>query len=336
MKYTIYGSYEYFDNTSSDLSINLSQDQITESTNLPSDQIVTVGSTESTNLPSDQIAASGSTDLTNQVNSSKLANQLETTLNNYNSRLDKDVSLVLHYSFEADTAIYDDTTSIGFFYNLVDKTKCYGFMGSNFSNKANRNFINSMYYKIGTSSLELKSETKDILFVAPNVDGSGIQVESAPIKLTETGITVCFWIKSNTHGLETYLDMYTKSKNSFNIKANDTFLLFNCHSNETDNNKIYNEVEVNTLISKIRWRHITWVIKSDLTWEIYVNGLLMGIFKNQYYEYQDIDYLFFGITSGSNNLSSVNGYYDDFRIYTKVLSQLEINELVLKGNTEQT
>lgn len=319
MKYTVYGSYEHFSNIRSNLSINLSNQKNIINT-----------SSDTNNMPDTNSSP------TKLDDSSNIKEQIKTTLDNYNLRLDKDSSLVLHYSFETNTSVYDDITKVGFFYNLVDKNKCYGFMGSNFSNKPNRNFINLDYYKTGLSSLELNSETKDILFVAPCIDGSGIQLDKSPISLTETGITICFWIKSNSYGLETYLDLYTKSKNSFNIKALDTYLLFNCHSNETDNEKIYNEVNINSLISKIRWRHITWIINSDSSWEIYVNGILMGTFKNQYFEYQEIEYLFFGITSGSNNPISVNGYYDDFRIYTKALTSIEINELVSKGNTKQT
>lgn len=221
--------------------------------------------------------------------------------------LDSDnTNLVAHYKFDEGEEYTDSASGV---HNLID-------LGKTSSFSTNEKVFGKSAHESGT---EAKIQFTD-----------SIASQISEISST-TGITFSFWFNMNTSS-GAWASLF-----EFSNTENDTTLTnrIGISKNNTTNN-IWIGIKEDNVTTSItcgvvdnEWHHITWSIDNKGTWQVYFDGVNQypNKFKQipQIYNY-DYSYLFGNVQS-----SQTNGYIDDFRIYNKVLNQLEIHYLANKS-----
>jgi len=139
-----------------------------------------------------------------------------------------------------------------------------------------------------------------------------------------TGYTLSYWVYLFTSSLSSYQTIFSLGIGSYEYRT--------CFNGP--NNKLYviygSSVSPNAgrTLAYQTWMHVAITVdtlsKTSIT---YVNGILDETFVNNaifYNRGSAFDYNFFGKCSPGNNL---NGYLDDFKIFSSVLTQEEILRL---------
>ena len=93
-------------------------------------------------------------------------------------------------------------------------------------------------------------------------------------------------------------------------------------SNVSSQTNIYN-----TSINDSLWRHYTWTLQNNGTYQYYVNGEMVSTSSNNVYPSNMSRTSNFIGKSNNLSLSYFNGLVDDFRVYNRLLSSTEINTL---------
>lgn len=150
-----------------------------------------------------------------------------------------------------------------------------------------------------------------------NAQNTSIQQSQIPPKLISSELAFVFWFNTNQNNgtLFEFNNINTQSIISCSIADNKIKLKINT--------TIYT---VNFNVNDNIWRHIVWNIKSNATWDIYINNILIstninGIiptepFYNNNYLGKDV-----------NNTNYFTGGIADFRVYYNTLTNNEIYDL---------
>jgi hypothetical protein len=152
-----------------------------------------------------------------------------------------------------------------------------------------------------------------------------ISASLSPFQTNGDGITIAFWFKSDN--------------------SNDNSKIFDFGNGPIDdnisfgiqNNLIYCSVVVNGQLSNYSsfytvnvndntWRHVVWILQSN-TWSFYINGILINTRNNAIYPKSVLrKNIYFGKSNTSTD-PYFNGTLGDFRLYNRILSNVEINSL---------
>lgn len=150
-----------------------------------------------------------------------------------------------------------------------------------------------------------------------------------PFKLkAQNGISISFWFTSN--GSNTWsriLDFGNgMSLDNIIIFINNNHLGLTVHNGasggvDTNRYEIIKDVNDNKL------RHVTWLINTDKTWNIFLNGKLHKTLSDQLYPSNVIrKYNYLGKSNWGND-PYLNGTISDFRVYNRTLSVDEISDI---------
>ena len=193
-------------------------------------------------------------------------------------------------------------------------------------------------YKFGTSSLFLSNTTTTTNPAASA--GQGFTQYMSPIaplpKLGTNGISFSFWWKSaGAQGSSPALFDFCESVNDNRI----TFWIGNSPGVEIRNSAgtvfSYNGTQTNNLDGE--WHHIVWNIdKYNNTWRLFYDNVASDTITGKAYpENVSRPYCFLGRTPVSGD-GGANGYIDEFRIYSKVLTATDVSNLYKNIDTTST
>ena len=191
-------------------------------------------------------------------------------------------------------------------------------------------------YKFGTSSLFLSNMTTTTNPAA--TAGQGFTQYMSPIaplpKLGTNGISFSFWWKSaGAQGLSPTLF-------DFGEGLNDNQILFWIGTSPSVQTRGPTGTETGHVFSETNfldgeWHHIVWNIdKYNNTWELFYDNVSSGQLSNKVYpENVSRPYCFLGRNAFSGD-GGANGYIDEFRIYSKVLTATDVSNLYTNIDTD--
>jgi hypothetical protein len=192
--------------------------------------------------------------------------------------------------------------------------------GTNVGNTINGSLINNAQIVNGAaiSTTDFVVGTASMQFVA----ASSQYIQINPFTTLNNGITFLFWCKVNNTGNWSRIFDFGNGANVQNILIgfpnNQLWCGIHNSSGATDT-PLYTEI-----INDNVWRHFTWIINPDGAYVIYVNGIFyknIGIVRYPDNVVRNNNYL------GKSNWNQdvyLNGAIDDFRMYNRVLSAIEI------------
>lgn len=220
------------------------------------------------------------------------------------SFLNEDPALKLYYTFEADTVSGLKLASTESGKDLVYN-----------ANLLNGATVSTSDSKVGNASLELTSSAKEY-------------VKSDRLSATgNNGITFAFWLKSKNSGQYSRVFDFGNGLNDLNLViaiVNNNLWSVVINAQDSARNYLYTDENIND----DKWRHFTWVINPDASFDIYLNGVLSSKISADKGRYpadaeRRSNYL------GKSNWDDpyLNGSVDDFRMYNRVLSSSEISTI---------
>lgn len=219
-------------------------------------------------------------------------------------------NLALYYTFESTTI--SGTTVLNCANNLYDLTL---YNNPSFSN------IN---YAVGTKSILFNGTASQVALVTTsslNLTGISAITTSFWINLpfNYSFSDNCFFIFSTPGGNATYMNNYTSG-----VRGSDFTV--------TVNNLNFFTLKSSASITLGTWYHIVWVARSTSPyWVFYVNGVQSTATGNTFSGNYANSFAYYSIGS-ANYGQNVNGYYDDYRLYYRELSQSEVNIIYNMGS----
>jgi hypothetical protein len=228
------------------------------------------------------------------------------------------------------------TKDYSFFRLIVIKTN-----GSNFINLCQWNITGNLLSDLGNiNTYRLADISKDGLIYEATLSNKNIIINDNIIDYVElksqnndfikideiilknaSGISFCIWLKGlSTQDNSIIFTLNTDLSNTINLLLSGNKLA--AQIGKTIINNINNE-NINDGI----WRHIVWTINGN-TWKFYINGILVNTITNGAYPLINIKrnncYIGKGI---NNNFKSLNGGISDFRIYNRILTEIDAMNL---------
>jgi hypothetical protein len=173
--------------------------------------------------------------------------------------------------------------------------------------------------KVGTGALKLISGNSQYVQLNSN---SIVQTTNF---ISSNGMTFSLWIDSSGTLSNTAIFYFRND-------VTDYIGLF-INNNNSISCKVYNNqnstVDLNTDYNNRIWRHVVWTLgyspSNTSRWNIYIDGIMVSSTSNNYYpSTTDKTTRRLGSDSGNNYY---NGWIDDFRVYQRVLNQLEVTQL---------
>jgi hypothetical protein len=238
--------------------------------------------------------------------------------------------------------IQADNTNLVAWYKFDEMSTNEGYLDSNPSS-TNHNLIKP------SGSTPIFTSTQNISGTSAREQGTVSHLQF-PTSLTNqlytinntNGITFSFWYLMTTNSGE-WACLFEFSQNSAESASNNRFGLSRIANTNMTNiymrtdgvNESYDST-LNTIDGN--WHHLTFSISSSGAWTVYIDGVNQNITKNRKLANSTFDYSYIFRTSYNNDLSPTYGNIDDFRIYNKVLSAVEIATLyninsVIKSDT---
>ena len=187
-------------------------------------------------------------------------------------------------------------------------------------------------YKFGTSSLFLSnySTTTNVVYTSGPGFGQCMQTIAPLPKLGTNGISFSFWWKSaGPQGSSSILFDFAEDANNritfYDVSNNSTSPIVQLL---TGNGTKYDYNLNKTEFNNGDWHHIVWNIdKYNNTWEIFFDNVSSGTQSSKMYpENVSRSFCFFGRSSVAAELYA-NGYIDEFRIHSKVLTATDVSNL---------
>jgi hypothetical protein len=256
----------------------------------------------------------------------RVLNQTDiTNLYNYNNsissplNLNSDPSLCLYYTFDIST----NTVS-----NYAQNV--YGTVDATYNNGASANYTDLSY--VGTAGLKLLGTNNGYVQLLPT------SVVNTTNFISNSGMTFACWFYSKSSLSNAKIFDFNDTYDSYN---NNIFVSMNASSSISTN--VYTSPTTSSTVSLATnynnsiLYHFVWTMtysnSQTSSWNIYINATNVSTTTLKYYPNQvarGSDFL------GKSNISSdpsFNGYIDDFRVYQRVLTQAEINQLFSYNNT---
>ena len=228
-------------------------------------------------------------------------NSVTGTITNNSFALNIDSSLILYYTFESNNI---NGINLG---NIASGSIIYD---ATFNNGTT---TSTTIYKVGLASLQLSTQNNQFVNINKSVN----------MNLNSGGFTyACWFLANSTNGYQRIFDFGVNSESgsgiALYIDSTSGKLGFFIPS-------IVEAISTDLYVCDGVWRHVAWVLKTNGTYLIYINGLLLNTWS---YAYPT-----FTLTSnfiGKSNLSGdlyYKGYIDDFRVYNRALEANEISSL---------
>ncbi len=224
--------------------------------------------------------------------------------------LNSDPNLKVYLTFDRLTAYYN------YFMNIANNQLDAICLSGSIQTSA-YNLLSTNNPQIGTNVLGLNLTKR----YSVNLN-SNINVD------TSSGLTICFWASSTLSGWVPYVYIYGSNYLVLGIFGNNNFMQFNTYYATSRRYDISNyDIGISTSILK----HVTWVLNSDSSWIIYINGIQKGTtLINEFYP---SNITLSGISFGTSLYGVLNpitanffltGRIDDFRLYNRSLTSTEI------------
>ena len=187
-------------------------------------------------------------------------------------------------------------------------------------------------YKFGTSSLFLSnySTTTNVVYTSGPGFGQCMQTIAPLPKLGTNGISFSFWWKSaGAQGSSSTIFDFAEDANNritfYDVSNNSTSPRLQL---TTGASAIHSYAISQTNFNDGNWHHIVWNIdKFNNSWEVFYDNVSSNTISSKMYpENVSRPCCFFGRSSVAAELYA-NGYIDEFRIHSKVLTATDVSNL---------
>ena len=244
--------------------------------------------------------------------------------------------LPIWLQFISDNLINNSIKNNGYEGNLLTNLELYG---ATTIKPTPATKINIEYTPLNTTYLEVNGVSGTPTYCKFEADFNLLNIFRANnIYKTDWALTISFWLKVNSSNNEIIIldcnnNEFLGTKRIFNIHYVDNKLIFYI-------NVIAPYFTILNINNKI-WYHVVWSIeKIDKNFKVivYIDGVERG------YKNEENDFLFFvsfnnfinnSISSLNNTNYTYNFCISDFKIYSKALNIIEINELYYANNYTQ-
>lgn len=246
----------------------------------------------------------------------------------------------------SDFRIYDLVLSTTQVYNLYlnrNTIAVYNFTSSTFNNTlhnyASLNYDATLY---GLANITATQTAVDILSLYTN---TGYVASSPSFQISNTnGFSLCTWVYFTTMNspnclisLGTTYYSYS-SGDGIGLYVDDTGVYAQYWFGNSNSNFATSKYGISSQFLN-RWNHVACTVSTTAstntttTWSIYINGILMGttIETNNVYNYyngQNMNQL--NIGTNINKTATHSAYYNDIKVYNRVLSVSEINTMAIQ------
>ena len=194
-------------------------------------------------------------------------------------------------------------------------------------------------YKFGTSSLFLSNytTTENVVYSSGLGYGQCMQTIAPLPKLGTNGISFSFWWKSaGTQSTSSILFDFAEDTNNritfYDVSNSSTSPRLQL---TTGASAIHSYAISQTNFNDSNWHHVVWNIdKYNNTWEIFYDNVSSGTINSKMYpENVSRPYCFFGRSTVAAE-DYANGYIDEFRIHSKVLTATDVSNLYTNIDTD--
>lgn len=226
-----------------------------------------------------------------------------------------DNTLFTYYSFD----YFSNTTS--------SRTIVYSYTGLNRGTMSHANMIVSTDKKFGERSLFLK-------------DVSSQYVTVPSFTIPSTGMSFSVWFKTSSTGIYSRIFDFSTDDNKGTVTGKTAYTVCMYIYNSSiicsialngDTNVTYNLTSSAINPTSNTWIHVGWTINPDGTNNLYINGSLNASNSMNYPPVGTVcPYFYIGKSTYTND-PYYNGYIDEFRAYTRILTDTEINRLYVSS-----
>jgi hypothetical protein len=176
--------------------------------------------------------------------------------------------------------------------------------------------------KVGTGALILVSASSQYVQLNSN------SIAQTTNFISPNGMSFSLWIKSNSTSSNTVI-FYFGSANAADYI--DIFINSNSISCKVYNtNSLNSTVSLSPVYNNNIWRHVVWTLgyssSNTSRWNIYIDGIMLSDTSNNYYPISTTAKTISRLGSDGGSFY-YNGWIDDFRVYQRVLNQLEVTQL---------
>lgn len=194
-------------------------------------------------------------------------------------------------------------------------------------------------YKFGTSSLFLSnySTTENVVYTSGPGYGQCMQTIAPLPKLGTNGISFSFWWKSaGTQGTSSILFDFAEDTNNritfYDVSNSSTSPIVQL---TTGASAIHSYAISQINFNDGNWHHIVWNIdKSNNSWQVFYDNVSSGTISGKAYpENVSRPNCFFGRSTVAAE-DYANGYIDEFRIHSKVLTATDVSNLYTNIDTD--
>jgi hypothetical protein len=175
---------------------------------------------------------------------------------------------------------------------------------------------------VGTGALKLLSASSQYVILNSN------SIVKTTNFISPNGMTFSLWIKSNSTSSNAaifylansdtdYIGLFINGSNSISCKVYNT-------------NTLNSTVALSTNYNNNIWCHVVWTLgyssSNTSRWNIYIDGIMVSDTYINYYPIISTPKTTSRLGSDGGSIY-YNGWIDDFRVYQRVLNQLEITQL---------
>ena len=162
-------------------------------------------------------------------------------------------------------------------------------------------------------------DTKFNKYTFNNNNNDYISINS--FSFNNNGLSISVWIKTNSNGIIFENGILNNQYNKMRLSIINNNLSVYCSNDDTEiyNNNVISNINDNT------WKLIVWVLNTNNTWLIYINGILSYVQIANYINIVSKDYFYIGCDENISNNLTYSIY--DFRIYNDILNNDMINDI---------